>query len=300
MNTKNDSKIKFECPKCGTVHRIDTSKAIKSGIKSGKCRKCSTKIFIPTLNSFSQNLTDKKAKSIQKESQREMISTNKSPEDIEFNTIRQFTVMPDRHYRVRLRNKCLYFEKIGSQFDRSWLNKGLENGVASKVLPQWIKTKLIRLAGGSKRKLLWTGITLELLSLLILIILPWGSISSVNSAVRYRSWRHMLLLFPILIMLLVTGIVFIIVGLCSEGLTEESEAEDSSEFYLPQSSIVKARLEKGGVGMQGRLRAGGGQVARLDIVTFKGKQLRLALPTDFDLETVERHIVPLLGKRMHK
>jgi len=300
MTNKNDSKIKLECPKCNTIHKIDMIKVNKLSIKSGKCRKCNAKILIPTLKSPSQNLTNKKTELTQPENQNEMTSIDIPHKDIKFNTIRQFVVMPDRHYQVRLRNNCLFFEKTGSQFDRNWLNKGLEIGIVSKVLPQWIITKLINLAGGSKKKLLWTGIVLELLSILILIILPWNSLPSVNSIVRLRSWRYVFLLFPILFMLLITGIVFIIVGLSSEGLADDSETEDSSEFSLPQSSIIKAKLEKGDGGMQDRLRAGGGQVARLDIFPFKGKKLRLALPTDSDLEIVERHIVPILGKRMQK
>ena len=218
--------------------------------------------------------------------------------EVLFDAVRQFVVRPDRRYQIRLHNNCLYFKTTGSQFDRSWLTQGLQAGAASKVLPPWIQARLVQLAGGSRRTLIQTGIGLLAGSTLLLVLVTWGTAASDASRIAAtKATRQRLVVLPVLFMLLVAGFVFSIVGFLAEGPTDRKTAHPHN-FRLPLSAIAKARLVKGEGGIQAQLRAGGGQVALLEIHPTTGKPVNLAIPTAADLNTLERHLLSRLGARV--
>ena len=219
--------------------------------------------------------------------------------EVSFNAVRQFLVAPDKRYQVRLHADCLYFRMTGSQFNRDWLLKGLEAGIASKVLPHWVLSRLMRLARGPRKTLILTGIGLLSVSLLLLALLISGAPPPNTTgllALKFR--RQVMLVLPVLFVLLIAGFVFSIVGFLSEEPTANSKIGSRQDFRLPVSRIAKARLVKGEGGIQAQLRAGGGQVALLELCSISGKQVRLAIPTATDLKTVERHLSSRLGARM--
>ena len=222
---------------------------------------------------------------------------NVATDEVLFDAVRQFVVRPDRRYQIRLHQNCLYFKTTGSQFDRRWLTQGLQVGTASKVLPHWIQSRLIQLAGGSRRTLIQTGIGLLAGSIVLLILGIWGTAASDASGVSAsRAARPRLVALPVLFMLLVAGFVFSIVGLLAEWPTKRTA--HPQDFRLPLSAIAKARLVKGEGSIQVQLRAGGGQVALLELHPSSAKPVKLAIPTAADLKTVERHLISRLGRRV--
>ena len=223
---------------------------------------------------------------------------NVETDEVLFDAVRQFVVRPDRRYQIRLNQNCLYFKTTGSQFDRRWLTQDLQAGTASKVLPHWIQSRLLQLAGGSRRTPIQTGIALLAGSIVLLILVIWGTAASDASGVSAsRAARQRLVVLPVLFMLLVAGFVFSIVGLLAEGPTNRKTVH-SQDFRLPLSAIATARLVKGEGGIQAQLRAGGGQVALLELHPSTGKPVKLAIPTAADLKTVESHPISRLERRV--
>lgn len=224
--------------------------------------------------------------------------SNIAADEVLFNVVRKFVVRPDRRYQIRLHKNTLYFITTGSQFDRSWLTQGLEKGIASKVLPHWILTRLMQLAGGSRKTLILTGIGLVCGSTLLLALMTWGTAASDTSGISTsRAARQRLVVLPVLFMLLISGLVFSMAGILAQGPTGNPNTTRKQNFRLPLSSIAKARLVRGEGGLQAQLRAGGGQVALLELHPVSGKQMKLAIPTTADLDAVERHLISRLGRR---
>ena len=222
------------------------------------------------------------------------VSHNKSAE-VAFNAVRQFVIAPDRRYTVGLRGDSLIFKQSGGQFDRDWLLKGLEAGIASKVLPQWMRSRLTKLAHGSRKGLLLTGIGLIVVSVLLLVVVVLAAPPANAPTIRTsRFMRQILLILPILFILFVAGCVFSIVGLLSMNPTDKSRVASGQAFRIPLETIEKAKFVKGEGGIQAQLRAGGGQVALLELYPRYGKPLKLAIPTDSDLATVERYLIDRL------
>ena len=214
-----------------------------------------------------------------------------------FQAVRQFVVRPDRRYRVGLKDDCLSFVQVGNQFHREWLGRGLER--VTSVLPRPIGSGLRRLMGASRRTLLITGVALILVASLLLIVFvaQTASVQGKASALAPRFTRQLLLVAPLLLLLLITGIITIIAGF-SERPVGNGAAAGPHDFRLPLKQIRGASFTRGQGKLADRMRAGSGRVAVLILQPVTGDPIKLAIPEPGDLEIVESHLLPRLGSRV--
>ena len=189
---------------------------------------------------------------------------------LSFDAVRQFTVAPDRHYKVELRGPQLRFQATGSQFDAQWAARG-----AKTFLGQGVADKLEH--ASPQKRLAW-GIALSAISGLLIVALLFLAVTT-SAPIRFRYFTG----FGVLIFALVLGLVMILGGL-SGGSGAGPHRHD---FTLRLADIASAKM----LPVQSELsRRGAAQAARLELKPRTGKPILLSIPTAADLEAAKSAI----------
>ncbi|MGA1871419.1 MAG: hypothetical protein ACMUJM_23055 [bacterium] len=223
---------------------------------------------------------------------------NTLSEVITFNAVRQLVVMPDRRYRMTLRNNCLYFQKTGSQYDRNCLKQSIDHIGDIKWIPPWALSKFKRLGDASKWTVVATGGGLVAVS-----ILPMAAfikvVSDATGLLAVKFTHQLFIALPFLFIFLIIGLVLVFYGSLLDDPPEGSGAADRHDLRMPLPGIKQALLVKGQGGPAAQYRHGGTgqQVAMLRLQPVLGKLIKLAIPTDEDLEIVEEQVMPRLRNR---
>ena len=69
-------------------------------------------------------------------------------------------------------------------------------------------------------------------------------------------------------------------------------------LVLPDDQVSRFDFVRGEGGFQAKYRAGGGQVASLELHPKTGKTVLLAIPTDDDLAMVKENVISRLGNKV--
>lgn len=203
------------------------------------------------------------------------MSDDRHPE-VTFDVIQQFTVRPDRRYRVEGCDGSLVFCGTGSQFDIQWLARGARTFLGERVAQAFERS--------SGTKLIFGGLGVAVVALL-LIVLGLAAAEDSSFFMRRSNARGMLMAF----FAFSVGLIMITAGVATRRATTAGSRND---FSLSVADIVEATL----LPVQSELaRRGEPQVARLHLKDRSGRAFRLSLPADADLEAAQR-IIPGLGE----
>lgn len=189
--------------------------------------------------------------------------------EVTFDAIRQFVIVPDRRYRVEPRDGSLHFQRTGSQFDSQWLVRGARSVLGDRIADAFERA--------SRSRLILGGIGVSTVSALVLV----GAFAFSSSAPFRRSD---LTGMGVLIFAFTVGLIMITAGIATR---RKGASHSRHDFSLPVSEIVEAML----LSPQSEIaRRGEPQVARVHLEATSGSTIRLGIPTESDLETVKSAI----------
>lgn len=196
-------------------------------------------------------------------------------QEVTFDAIRQFKVVPDRRYRVERRDDALHFRTTGSQFDIQWLVRGARPLLGDRVADRFERS--------SRGGLILGGIGIAGAAVLLILLLGALAVSS-GAPLRRPHFTG----FGVLVFAFVVGVVMIMAGISSRS---EGASRPRHDFSLPVADIVEVAV----LDPQSEVaRRGEPQVARLHLDVGAGGTIKLGIPTASDLETA-RSVIPRLA-----